>query len=469
MAELFGLRFGNNQQRGRFIETRAGTPLFSWGGISSSSWLGGFIREPFTGAWQRNQELRRENSTDNFAIYACVSRIAADIAKCPAVVKLKTDQGIFKKVDLPLYSNVLRKPNRYQNWTQFIERWVWSKLVYGNSIVYKERDGSGRVLRMHVMDPEKVQILISPEGDIWYQYTFSAIDGGEKEGKQFAFPSYDIIHDRCPIPMGRHPLIGVSPLAAALLAAGMGQEALRHASRLFFSGRPGGVLEVPKHISKEQAQALQTHYQEKLAGDGASGLFVISDGMKFTEMTPTAQDNLAIQSVKLSADIVCAAFGVPKYFVLGTEPAASAIEPELQRYFSQCLQTHIESIENLLDEALEVDTRKYSIELDLSYLLRMDSRSRWETHKAAIACGAKKPNEVRAEEDLDPVEGGDACYLQQQNFSLAALAKRDAQENPFSTGGSPTPTPTPETTEEEETEEEQDEQDEQEVEKETQE
>ena len=34
----------------------------------------------------------------------------------------------------------------------------------------------------------------------------------------------------------------------------------------------------------------------------------------------------------------------------------------------------------------------------------------------------------------EPVEGGGTPYLQQQNFSLSALAKRDAQQDPFASG-----------------------------------
>ncbi len=41
------------------------------------------------------------------------------------------------------------------------------------------------------------------------------------------------------------------------------------------------------------------------------------------------------------------------------------------------------------------------------------------------------PNEGRKEFDLKPVKGGDTVYLQQQNFSVEALAKRDASDNPF--------------------------------------
>jgi FtsZ-binding cell division protein ZapB len=44
------------------------------------------------------------------------------------------------------------------------------------------------------------------------------------------------------------------------------------------------------------------------------------------------------------------------------------------------------------------------------------------------------PNEARFKENLPSVVGGDSCYLQQQNYSLEALAKRDAQQDPFTKG-----------------------------------
>jgi hypothetical protein len=40
------------------------------------------------------------------------------------------------------------------------------------------------------------------------------------------------------------------------------------------------------------------------------------------------------------------------------------------------------------------------------------------------------PDEGRQKIGLPPVEGGDVVLRQQQDFSLAALAKRDAQDDP---------------------------------------
>ena len=50
--------------------------------------------------------------------------------------------------------------------------------------------------------------------------------------------------------------------------------------------------------------------------------------------------------------------------------------------------------------------------------------------------------------------GGESPYLQQQNYSLAALAKRDAQEDPFAPNTPALPPPADMPTEPEEPEEE---------------
>jgi phage portal protein BeeE len=80
-------------------------------------------------------------------------------------------------------------------------------------------------------------------------------------------------------------------------------------------------------------------------------------------------------------------------------------------------------------------------EFDTDNLLRMDSMTAITAIRDAIGAGVMAPNEGRARLDLKPVTGGDSPYLQQQNFSLAALAKRDAQADPFAPNTPALPAP----------------------------
>ncbi|EFG0145182.1 phage portal protein, partial [Escherichia coli] len=125
----------------------------------------------------------------------------------------------------------------------------------------------------------------------------------------------------------------------------------------------------------------------------------------------------------------------PAYKIgVGQPPSSDNVEALEQQYYSQCLQTLIESIELLLDEALETGENE-STEFDVTTLLRMDSERRMKTLGDAVKNTLLTPNEARKRENLPPLAGGDALYLQQQNYSLEALSRRDAREDPFALTG----------------------------------
>jgi phage portal protein BeeE len=123
---------------------------------------------------------------------------------------------------------------------------------------------------------------------------------------------------------------------------------------------------------------------------------------------------------------------------IGSAPSFDNVEALNQQYYSQCLQTHIESIESLLDDGLGLDGTSYETQFDLEDLLRMDTKTKIQTTGDAVKAGFLSPNEARAKFNLLPTKGGESPYLQQQNYNLAALAERGAPPVP---GAPPAITP----------------------------
>jgi phage portal protein BeeE len=128
-------------------------------------------------------------------------------------------------------------------------------------------------------------------------------------------------------------------------------------------------------------------------------------------------------------------------------PAIPGIEALTQLYWSTCLQTHMEGIECGMTEGLELydstTQLEVAVKLDLSVLLRMDTATRYAAWKNGISGGWLAPNEARRRENMKPVKGGETPYLQQQNYSLAALAARDAAGPPSSGPTPPQALPAP--------------------------
>jgi len=94
-------------------------------------------------------------------------------------------------------------------------------------------------------------------------------------------------------------------------------------------------------------------------------------------------------------------------------------------------------MELCLDDGFQVSETEH-IELDLSGLFRMDTKTQLETIKIGIDAAVLTPNEGRKRLNLAPLEGGDTVYMQQQNYSLAALAERD-KTNPLAVQPAPMP------------------------------
>ncbi|WP_418674040.1 phage portal protein, partial [Akkermansia sp.] len=223
---------------------------------------------------------------------------------------------------------------------------------------------------------------------------------------------------------------------AAGLAATQGHHIQENSTSFFRNGgRPSGVIEIPGSITEENAKKLKSNWDSGYTGENAGKTAILSNGAKYNPTTFSPVDAQTVEQLKMTAEIVCSVFRVPAYKIgVGQPPSSDNVEALEQQYYSQCLQTLIESIELLLDEALETGENE-STEFDVTTLLRMDSERRMKTLGDAVKNTLLTPNEARKRENLPPLAGGDALYLQQQNYSLEALSRRDAREDPFASAG----------------------------------
>lgn len=388
------------------------------------------VREPYTGAWQLNDEITVDGATTNPTVFRCASLIAGDIGKTPLRLVAVDEDGVWTPATSNAFSPVLRKPNRYQTIGQFIESWITSKLLYGNAYVLKHRDDRKVVTAMDVLDPRGVTVLVAPDGSVFYQLKASDL-AGVAEG-DLAAPSSEIIHDRWNCLF--HPLAGLSPLYACGGAA-LEANFIQNASAEFFSkgGRPSGLLSAPTEIDDKTAARLSVSWHALGPGKTA----IAGNGLKYQDIGTTAVDAQLVEQQAATVATIAGCFGVPlSYIDASKQPPYANSEATQRQYHAQSLQVHMVAMENALDEGLELPA-PYGTEFDLDALIWMDTATRIAAAKEAIAAGMTV-NEARAKYyGLGPVEGGDTVYLQQQMFSLAALAARDAA------AAAPPPAPAP--------------------------
>lgn len=397
------------------------------------------------GSWQKDLQISDETALAFFAVFSCVTLIASDVAKIdPELRKYDEAAKVAVEAESSAFSPVLRKPNTFQTWQQFAESWQLSKLIKGNAYVLKIRDASLRVRRLVVLDPEGVTPLVSESGAVFYRVNRDLLAGLVNDSP--AIPASEIIHDRWNCLF--HPLVGISPLWAAKLAANLGLKMQENSAQFFGNmSRPSGILTAPEQISDEVAARLKREWEANYSAGNLGKVAVLGDNLAYKALAINADEAQLAEQLKISAEQVASAFRVPGYLIgIDKEPGVS-IEAMYQRYYGQCLQQHFEAMEALLEEGLGLEAAGYSIEFDLEDLLRMDSKTRAEVDGMLVQRAILAPDEARRRWNLGPVPGGASPMMQEQNYSLAALAKRDAQENPFAPApaAAPAAPPTPPT------------------------
>lgn len=421
---LFGLEITRARNRDR-------EKALSLASNNRGGWIP-IIWESFAGAWQQNVRIDNNLVLSHHAVFACMTLIASDIAKLRLKLVARDSDGIWQEAENSAYSPVLRKPNPVQTRIQFWEHWMLSKLATGNTYVLKKRDQRGVVNGLYILDPHRVQVRVAQDGEVFYRLMSDNVSGLTQD---VTAPAREIIHDRMNCLF--HPLIGISPIMAAGLAATQGLNIQADATA-FFGNRamPGGVLTAPGQIHDDTARRLKEAWQENYGGQNAGKVAVLGDGLKFEPIRAAARDSQVVEQLKWSAEVVCSVYHVPPYKVgIGQQPTYNNVQALNVEYYSQALQVLIEAAELCMDEGLEIKPTM-GTEFDLDGLLRMDTQSQVNAVKEAIGAGFMSPNEARAKFDLRPVKGGDTPYLQQQNYSLAALDARD-RTNPLAAPAAP--------------------------------
>lgn len=363
-------------------------------------------------------------------VFTCQTLIAADIGKLPPKIQKKSD-GYWPDVDDHPKQAILERPNTFQNHIQFKENWMMSRLSNGNTYVLKVRDSRRNVIGLRILDPLKVQPLIAENGDIFYRLSNDPLQDIDE---QYVAPSTDVVHDRTNCFF--HPLVGLPPIFAAAMTAQMGQSVIKNSRYFFKNGaKISGILSAPGSISDEVAKRMKAHWDEKFSGENAGKVAVLGDGLKYETMQMTNLDAQVVEHLGISAEMICSTYHVPRYMAgVGPDPSFNNIETLIVQYYSQCLQSPIESFELLMKQALELAPNE-RIHCDLDTLMRMDQSTLIKALRDAKEASLIGISEGRSKLNLKPVQGGDEPLTQQQYVPLSLVSK--FHEQAIATGAAP--------------------------------
>lgn len=348
------------------------------------------------------------------AVWACTNLLAGTIGSLPFMVYRSTGNQREIYRDHPLYRLLHDSPNYDQTALDFWEFVSASLELWGNAYAKIERS-NGRVVALRPVSPELVQVARLPAGPLEYNWT--------SEGKNTRLTDSDVLHIRG---FGGDPLGGLSTLQFGRTSFGIARSIDTSASATFSNSlRPAGALTFENWLSAENRQIAEDRLTEKYVGAVNAGRpLILEGGTKWTPLTINPEDAQMLESRGFSVEEICRFFGVPPFMVGHTEKSTSwgsGIEQQTLGFQKFTLRRRLKRIEQAVSKQLLTPADRaagVTVEFNLEGLLRGDTAGRASFYSTMTNIGAMTINEVRALENLPPVEGGDVPRMQMQNVPI---------------------------------------------------
>jgi HK97 family phage portal protein len=381
-------------------------------------------------------------------VEACVSAYAQTVAMCPGGHWRLLDNGGRERVTTSALSRVLRKPNQYSTISDFMLNSTTSLYSDGNAYALALRNDRFEIDSLHLMQPRQCAPRIAPDGSLFY-----SLGGNEIIEKMFdnegakslleAVPARDVLHVKLRS-RSNNPLLGESPIVSAALDDAA-QNAILQQSLAFYlnASRPSGILTSDQHLSPANMQELRAAWEEKSAGINQGKVPILSHGLKFQPMAPTAHDSQVAEIMGYSDKRIAAVFRVPLSILNLADNATQGSTESLMQFW---IGTGLGFALNHLEEAFGRTFGLFGVpseylEFDTAALLRSLFKDRVDAYARGVQGGIFDPNYARNEFELPKVTDGDDVRVQQQMVPLSYGA--DLQPP---TPGASTPAPPTDTT-----------------------
>jgi HK97 family phage portal protein len=393
--------------------------IMPWrGGAISTENGDNFIRNQATVA-ELSDTLRRgcDNALGLSAVWACINLLAGTISSLPLMVYQDVNGVRRVARDHPLYWLLHDSPNFDQTAVDFWEFMAAGIELQGNAYAAINRRGDGFITSLVPIRPDLVRARRLASGSIEYRWT--------ADGREVVRPDKQVLHIRGPL---GDALSGVSTLGACRNAFDSAIAANAAAEAFFNNGiRASGVLSTDPSVkfNPEQRATLEKLLHEKFRGAMNAGRPMLLDGgLKWEALSLSPEDAQMIETRSFSVEEICRVFGVPPHMVGHSEKSTSwgsGLEQQTLGFVKFSLRRRLKRIEQALEKQLLTKAERdagVTIEFNLEGLLRGDSKGRSDFYKTMTQLGAMTINEVRALENMPPVEGGDVPRMQMQNVPI---------------------------------------------------
>jgi len=339
------------------------------------------------------------------AFYNGVEIISGDIAMLPKGVFRKDGDSREKLSDHPVNALISLEPNRMMNAFDFWKIINMSAILKGSGfarIVRNTRTGNPDAF---LFLPKDDVTVLEKDNRLWYKYKGETIDDD------------DMLHFKG-FTLDGKSTCGVVTYAAAQL--GVTLEAQAYAGDVYSNkGLSYGVIETDNAIKDQDVKKqIAGGFTTALSAKNVHRVGVLDDGFKYKPISITPAEAQFLETNKNGVLEVCRWLNIaPHKLKELSNGTYSNIYQQSTEHVQHTLMRWIVSNEQecnrkLFSKALRgIEYVKFNV----NFLLRGDLQMKQAYYTAAIYSGYMNRNEIRALEDLNPVDGlGD--FLQPTNL-----------------------------------------------------
>ena len=338
------------------------------------------------------------------AVFQSVRIIAGDVMQLPLPVYQRTDAGRDRAKRHPAHRLLNGRANPCMTAARLKFLLQTHALLWGNGRAAIVRNGRGEPERLVPLAPHRTRCEVRAGEK--YHVTRRA-----GEANETAIRDADVIHIQN---TGDDGIEGRSVVALARDSFGLGLGAERYGNQFLANGGAGRVvLQSERKIADDALRQMAEGWRKSTEGpDRAGKTVVLQEGVEAKVLSMSNEDAQWLETRKFQRGEVASWFNLPPH-KLGDDSRVSynSLEQENRAYLDNCIgpwlaEWEAECNDKLLSDAQRLADSHY-VEFDLNKRLRADYAARMEGYAKGVAGRWLSPNEVRAKENMNRVDGLD--------------------------------------------------------------
>lgn len=332
-------------------------------------------------------------------IFAAVTRLSNSMASLP----LKLYDG-FQQVNNGVSDMISNSPNTNMTSFDFIRTMEVHRNTFGNGYALKMYNQNYQVSSLVLLDPSQVTPVVEQNTyELWYEVN---ADQGI-----FYVHNMDMLHVKHIHSKGYE---GISPIDVL-----KGTTDFDNKVRQFSLDQMDGavkasfLLKMATTLSMEQKKKVLENFKQFYQENG--GVIIQDSGVEIETIDRKFIDSNVFEVEKITRSRVATVFNLPLHMLGETDGASySSMEQQNLEYVQNTLLPIIRMYEQEFNRKLLLESerlRGLGFKFNVNALLRGDIQTRGEFYFKGIRSGWFTPNEVRAFEELSPLEGGEKLYM----------------------------------------------------------